>query len=159
MEPMEALAEYEHKRYVFKRCTKLDDYDCIVIMEKPENFKCNELRPGIINKKFAKFRCNGLVTVAIYDLKLKKFITKLEHTVFKKNSLIHATYEVGILTEPDKYDEDISAICTSGIHYFLSLEAALGYKNGNVHLEKDGKIDEYNDNGKIVQIILHTWLF
>jgi hypothetical protein len=59
-----------------------------------------------------------------------------------------ATYEVGILTKPDKYEEDISKICASGIHYFLSLESALSYNDGCIqHFRKDGAIDEYDDNG------------
>jgi hypothetical protein len=148
MEPMEALAEYEHKRYVFKRCTKLDDYDCIVIMEKPKNFKCNELRPGIVNKNFAKFRCNGLITVAIYNLILKKFISSLNHVLSLSFNFLYTTYEVGTLTIPNKYDEDISAICTSGIHYFLSLEAALGYNRGWV---EDKNLWLYDADGKIIR--------
>jgi hypothetical protein len=150
---MEALAKYKEKGYVFKRCKNLClFYDCLVIMKKPENFKCNELRSGIVNKNFAKFRCNGLITVAIYDLALKEFITKLDHTLFRNRRFLDATYEVGILTEPNKYEEDIRKICASGIHYFLSLEAALSYKDGIVqHLNKDGKIDKYDDNGQLLK--------
>jgi hypothetical protein len=113
-------------------------------MKKPENFKCNELR----DKKFAKFRCNGLITVAIYDLNIKKFIDKLKHSVFIYGIFLYATYEVGILTQPDKYEEDISVICASGIHYFLSLEAALNYENGIVKYFKNAKMYRYDGNGK-----------
>jgi hypothetical protein len=152
MEPVEALFEYEHKGYVFKRCKNSNrSYDCLVIMKKPENFKCNELRPSVHNKNFAKFRCNGLITVAIYDLNLKKFISTLDH----KLELIYsyyATYKVGTLTEPDNYVEDISVVCASGIHYFLSLEAALSYNDGLVQHLKDGKIDLYDDDGQIIGI-------
>ncbi len=42
-------------------------YNCLVILEKPtENFQCNENRKRVVDKNFAKFRCNGLITVAIY---------------------------------------------------------------------------------------------
>jgi hypothetical protein len=49
METMKALAEYEHKGYVFKKCKNaIYDYDCVVIMMKPENIKCNELSIRIL---------------------------------------------------------------------------------------------------------------
>jgi hypothetical protein len=150
---MEALAEYEHKGYVFKRCKNtFESYDCLVIMRKPKNFKCNELREGVIDKNFAKFRCNGLITVAIYNLKFKKFNSSLYHVLDKRINFLYATYEVGILTEPDQYEEDVSKICASGIHYFLSLEAALSYKNGRVKCIKDKKIYSYDENGNLMPI-------
>jgi hypothetical protein len=153
MEPIEILSEFQEKGYVFKRCIKSyysnDCYDCIVIMKKPETFKCNELRTSIVDKNFAKFRSSGLITIAIYDLKLQKFINKLEHILLNGSSFLYATYEVGILTQPDKYEEDISKICASGIHYFLSLEAALGYDRGWVVHLKDGNLHLYDSNGKI----------
>jgi hypothetical protein len=151
METMKALDEYKHKGYVFKRCRNLFyGYDCLVIMMKPENVKCNELRPGIEDKNFAKFRCNGLQTVAIYDLNCEEFITILKHIPFTD---CHTIYEVGKLTEPDEYDEDISEICTNGIHYFLSLEAALSYEqDGTVRHIKHGKINAYDSNGQIYRV-------
>jgi hypothetical protein len=162
-----ALTEYEHKGYAFKRCHNpyhhSTSYDCIVVMRKPENVKCNELRTGVVDKNFAKFRCNGLITVAIYDLNLKKFILTLEHFVligyFLNVLNLNVTYTVGTLTEPDKYAEDISLICGSGIHYFLSLEAALNYKNGWVeYRDEDGNKYRYDSDGHkyVNRIIMPT---
>jgi hypothetical protein len=146
---MKALAEYEHKGYVFKKCKNaIYDYDCVIIMMKPENIKCNELRHGIVDKNFAKFRCNGLITVAIYDLHRKKFINVLGHCGIK-----YICYEVGKLAKPDKYKENISLIYASGIHYFLSLEAALGYKDGIIQYVQDGERNVYNANGRKISFL------
>jgi hypothetical protein len=60
----------------------------------------------------------------------------------------YVCYEVGKLAKPDSYEEHISLICASGIHYFLSLEAALGYEDGIVQHLQNGKINVYNGNGK-----------
>jgi hypothetical protein len=47
----------------------------------------------------------------------------------------------GKLAKPDKYEEDISLICASGIRFFLSIEAALSYEDGNInYYDPDGKI-------------------
>ncbi len=79
-----------------KRCAysqlKTLCYDCLVVLRKPEtNFKSNESRSMIINKNFAKFRCNGLITVAIYDLIFNKFIDSLVHkTYFKGLSILYS---------------------------------------------------------------------
>ncbi len=130
---MEKLRKLELFGCVFKRCTTRK-YDYLVALRKPtENFKCNELRTSVIDKNFAKFRCNGLITVAIYDMLCNKFIDHFVHETF-------TPYSVGNLTLPNWYNPDITAICTNGIHYFLTLNAALLYMHGAV--------EGYNCEGK-----------
>jgi hypothetical protein len=144
---MEILKEYEKQDlgYVFKRCTYLDSifnvvHDCVLVLQKPpSNFKCNEMRSCIVNNRCAKFRCNGLITVAIYDLLSSLFITYLNHRVDTGSNIKDIEYKVNELTIPDDYEEDIEEICAPGIHYFLSLDAALLFEDGNVC--------GYNENG------------
>ncbi len=149
----EALKDYMDQDYVFKRCCNYKSYDCIVILKKPAtNFKCNELRSNIANRKFAKFRCNGLLTVAIYDLESKIFISCLDHCYEVPYRCIShdVSYTVGLLTTPHEYNEDKEIICSSGIHYYLSLEAALNYVNGIVQFELTDSLVCYGSNGEIV---------
>lgn len=149
MDTSEVLKEFENTDYVFKRCAWVY-YDCIVILKKPkDNFKSNEDR-DLSNKNFAKYRCNGLITVAIYDLIKKKFIDVLSHRVQTADTLLKVTYKVGQLTIPDSYDEDINAICTHGIHYFLNLNCALRYSNGYVREYGTCKYGKYDGNGNFV---------
>ncbi len=96
-------------------------------------------------KKFG----NGLITVAIYDLYSQKFISFLEH-LFSLRLII---YTVGQLSIPHRYNKDINAVCASGIHYFLSLEAALNYYDGMVvQYFKDNTYCKYNEDGKATKI-------
>ncbi len=82
----ETLKDYMNKGYVFKRCYG-NLYNCTVVLTNPDNdFKCNEFRSKIGNLEFAKFRCNGLITVAIYDLKLK--IIYFEFASFCSSALV-----------------------------------------------------------------------
>ncbi len=133
--------KYEALGYVFKKCKGLSDsneyYSYLVVLKKPkENFKCNELRQGVINKYYAKFRCNGLITVAIYDLFLSEFVPFCNHAWGSRK----VVYKVDEFTSPDYYEKDENIVCASGIHYFLTVHAALHYFNGSVV--------GYDDNGK-----------
>ncbi len=125
---MEKLKGFEGKGFVFKKCK---NEHCIVILKKPnENFKCNENRKNIGNKNIAKFRCNGLITVAIFNLKTEEFIDYVNHLTYFYGTRI-TTYKVNKLTLPDLYDERESEICSHSIHYFLSLETAWTYDGYN----------------------------
>ncbi len=133
---MQKLIELQLSGCVFKRCKNFT-YDYILALKKPkENFKCNELRRGVVNPYFAKFRCNGLIPVAIYDVFNNKLINNFIHTFLGK----FTEYRVDSLVSPDSYDKNIDNICTNGIHYFLKLNAAMEYLNN--------EIKGYDENGK-----------
>lgn len=134
---MEKLRELELSGCVFKRCSTYE-YDYIVALKKPiENFKSNEEREDVVDPKFAKFCCNGLITVLIYDLLKHKFINNFINDNYAQST----EYRVGNLVTPDTYDENIDNIFTHGIHYFLTFNAAFKYLNRG--------IDGYDCNGKI----------
>ncbi len=131
----EALKDFIDKGFVFKKCKGVKPegikYKCLVVLKKPnENFQCNENRKRVIDKNFAKFRCNGLITVAIYNMYTKQFVNYLYHRIRLVSGSYEIAYEVKNISIPDDYDQNLDVICTSGIHYFLSLEAALNYKYG-----------------------------
>ncbi len=151
----DALKDYIGKGFVFKKCTDVTEfYNCIVILKKPsENFQSNEDRIGIINKNFAKFRCNGLITVAIYDLYLQQFRNSLDHSLCINYNFHKILYQVGKLSIPHEYNKDVSIICTSGLHYFLSLEAALNYFDARVTQEFYNQYIQFDNNGKQQKII------
>ncbi len=132
----EALKDYMNKDFVFKKCREYEGdvkHKCLVILKKPiTDFKCNESRSGIVDTNFAKFRCNGLITVAIYNMYTKNFIDYLHHRMENFSGSYEVLYKVEQLTIPHDYNEYIEIICTSGIHYFLTLEAALNYRYGIV---------------------------
>jgi hypothetical protein len=102
-----------------------------ILLEKPlSDFICNESRYSVKNKNMAKFRCNGLNVMIIYDLVLQKTVNSIDHET--NYWCVSTNYKVGELVKPDQFDHDLDEICTSGIHYFLTLKAAMSYdiKNG-----------------------------
>lgn len=144
MSTLEEVFKDCNPNHVFKRCRSFEkNHECLVMLEKPMNgFLCNESRKTVINKDFAKFRCNGLIVILIFDLVDHTCISWVNHIspiYYNMNTL----YEVGKLVKPDFFDSDLNEICTHGIHYFLTLKAAKGYYNGSCII--DGM--RYDDNG------------
>jgi hypothetical protein len=116
-----------NSNHVFKKChDNLTGHDCIVMLEKPlTGFICNESRKSVINKDMAKFRCNGLNVVLIYDLVLQETMSQILH---KTNYWCFLTYyKTGEIVKPNRFNDDLDEICSSGIHYFLTLKAAMSY--------------------------------
>ncbi len=74
------------------------------------------------------------------------------------------TYGVGEITRPHHYNQDVDLICTSGIHYFLSLEAALNYRHGIIeqYVRNDNGlyICTYSDEGRLYKerITVSQWI-
>ncbi len=122
-----SLFEYYGPNHVFKKCiSMLNDHECVLLLEKPKaNFLCNEARKGITNSKMAKFRCNGLIVLMIYDLITNATLDEVWH--LNHNSAIVTWYKLNRFITPDGYDEDLDNVCAKGIHYFLTLEAAKSY--------------------------------
>ncbi len=131
----EECKQYNEKDYVFKRCGEY-----IVILKKPqENFQCNEMRKDVRDKKYAKFRCNGLYVVdIIHGLTLKH-----ANLIWHISDFGDILYEVGGFVKPDSYTKNIDYVCTHGIHYFLSLKAAYYYHYYDVQYL------EYHENGQL----------
>jgi hypothetical protein len=119
------------------------------MLEKPQiGFICNESRKSVINKDMAKFRCNGLNVVVIFDLELQKTVDYIIHNTnswFIPETL--TCYQVGLSVKPDDFDTDLNIICSNGIHYFLTLQAALSYDIGRGRCCIDDK--EFDSQGEI----------
>jgi hypothetical protein len=92
----------------------------------------------------AKFRCNGLNVVLIYDLVSQSTEISIIHETNYWGFLTY--YEIGGFVEPDQFDYDLDEICTHGIHYFLTLRAAMSYNIQQGCCFIDGI--SFNSNGK-----------
>lgn len=128
-------------RFVFKKCKSWINYKVfLVVLEKPKYvdtaelkpFLCNESRVTIFGASCAKYRCNGLIP---------RMIVNLEDHILRER-VIHFTqyydattklcqertlYKVDQLVTPSNFDTDVEEVCAPGIHYFLTLEAAVNY--------------------------------
>jgi hypothetical protein len=91
----------------------------------------------------AKFRCNGLNVMIIYDLVSRKTVNYVHHETNYWTFITN--YKVGELVKPNWFDDDLDTICTSGIHYFLTLKAAMAYNRVEQCCICDGR--RFDSNG------------
>ncbi len=120
----------------FKRCDKY-----ILELKIVENeTKTNEMRKGVVDNRFAKFRATCLLTIRIYDIAKELFVNTIDH----KCGPYHLTYQVGEIVRPNAFNTDLEKICTSGIHYFNSLLAAYWF---TIYKLKEDV--EFTDNGQV----------
>jgi len=137
------LVDYiNNKKYVYKTC---DDF--IVVLEKLKDTITNENRSNVSqisdNKLYAKYRANKLL--------VKKIINKYELTncekVMSNGYKIKTEYKINETVYPNKFDNDLENVCSSGIHYFLNLKSAFYY--GIVMNNMNGKYLSWYDDGQI----------
>lgn len=106
----------------------------------PSDSKTNINRKGI-DKKYAKHRSNMAIVDDIYHKftreKIKKINSDYDETF---------VYEINKKVKVTNYNNDSNAICTSGIHFYLTEEVAFMH-----NLDRKNYIGEYKtwyDNGK-----------
>jgi hypothetical protein len=118
-------------------------------MKKPQlDFICNESRASVVNKEFAKFRCNGLLVVSIFDLVLKVELNSIFHTTILTDGFLITEYIVRSIVIPDRFNINLQTVCGSGIHYFLTHTAAMGYDLKYGYCIIDGWM--YDEHGKFL---------
>lgn len=118
----------------------------------------NEERKDIVDKNFAKMRCSEARVLAIYHMftkKQQKYAFSIHDSNFK-----YTSHEIVKPMAADKgsYYRDINEVCASGIHYFLSEDAAILYGlfdlNGlptNYPEKYSGMVSIYFDNGHMAE--------
>lgn len=131
--------------YVYKSCSGY-----LVILEKLEDTLTNEARTGVVDPKCAKFRADKLKVVCIIDTtNLDNRPEKIMH-VYKELDKSLA-YIVGHIVYPDYFNHNINVICSTGIHYFKSLEPAFFYNKWNTCMYT-GLWKHWHDNGQLETI-------
>lgn len=116
----------------FKRCGNV-----LVALRLPPRNETT-LHRFVDNRKYAKFRAKYIPEVIfVYDLGFDVMIPKKQHHW----QSVAIVYEVGKQAHPDKYDPEGYNVCSHGIHFFLTLEAAICYDFG---------ISYWDDNGRLV---------
>ena len=121
----------------YKACRK-----SIVTLELLDNSVTNEKRDGIIDKIYAKFRCNKAKVISIINVKTQE---KME-----MDRSIYPSVFVYTLGEIRKtyFDENLDTVCTRGIHYFKTFEAALSWFYRQNNNFPDGKWIAWHENGQ-----------
>ena len=126
--------------------------DAIVVLEKTHITKTNEGRSlgKFGDSRYAKYRANELKVINIFDrynpsIKKEKTVSSLR-TSFG--------YKVGTIVKEHEYNDDIEKVCTYGIHYFKTLEAAFYYRIGRYNSVNGVVIKRNSDGKKIEQYFL-----
>lgn len=127
----------------FKRCG-----NTIVALQLPPREDTTLNRKGIVDKRYAKFRAKYCPQVLfICDLYSDTMLCQKNHCYEPTwTKSVPIVYEVGQRVEPDKYDLNMDAICSNGIHFYLSLEAAL------CHNSSTGNTDYWTWDGEKICI-------
>lgn len=107
-------------QYVFKSAGKKADF--IVVLKKVIDTVTNEKRKGVINNMYAMFRGNIFFVEYIVNKFQKKELETIESS--SQYGGIRLNYNLSSIISEPKYDNEVNNICTTGIHYFKSLEAA-----------------------------------
>jgi antitoxin component YwqK of YwqJK toxin-antitoxin module len=138
------LVEYiNDKKYVYKTCGNY-----IVVLEKLPDTITNENRFNVSengdNKLYAKYRANKLL--------VKKIIHKYHLTNCEKvmsNRCHKIEYKINETVYPDKFDDNLETVCSSGIHYFLNLKPAFYY---NLEIRfMNGEYLSWYDSGELFE--------
>jgi hypothetical protein len=123
---------------------KLCDNKWLVIMKKLPDTITNELRKDVKNANNAKFRANKLNVLKIINV-FDGTTTQSILNQFNNSSVI---YIVDKDVFPNRYDKNPNNICSCGIHYFKTIDAAFYYQK-NVQPNFSGVWKVFCDSGDV----------
>jgi len=116
----------------------------IVILELLNDSVTNEKRDDVVDDKYAKFRCNMAKVVNITNVKTGKRMKK-DVSIYDDNFY----YILNGVVKTHCFNETINEVCTEGIHYFKTKEAALSwFYNQEDKNFPDGKWIRWHENGQ-----------
>ena len=122
---------------IYKACR-----DSIVTMEFLPDSVNNESRTGVYDSRYAKFRTDKVKVIDIVDPVSK--VRLIDAVSLSDESFVYTVGEV-VATN---YDEHINKVCTSGIHYFKTFEAALSWFYEFHGSRPDGTYREFTESGR-----------
>jgi len=125
-------------KYGFKSCG-----DSIVVLEKLEDTITNESRQDIIDPLHASYRGNKFFVKIIFKKMMPSMtLDYIHNTTYLNDTMVYKTGEIC----ETSFDNDITQVNSSGIHYFISVDTAF-YYNMTVDDKYTGWLWEYYPNG------------
>lgn len=107
-------------KYVYKSCQK----DWIVILQKLHDTITNESRK-VDNPKYAKYRGNKFKTILIFNkFHPHKTCLSIKNSIFSSE----IEYVIGQIIFIKDYDMNFDNICSTGIHYFKTIEQSFYFE-------------------------------
>lgn len=141
--------------YVYKLCRNYNkkkketsERKWLVVLKKISTTVTNECRSNVVDANYAKFRASELKVIKIINTTKPNYIKKKITNVFED---IKTVYKVGEIVKPStEYDMGLDNVCSSGIHYFKTLEPAYFYEKSS-YIVNNGKVLSWYDNGQMFQ--------
>ncbi len=132
--------------YVYKHCKANGSQQAvIIIMKKLEDTITNESKKDVADPNFAKFRASKLEVYLIIDSN----DPNIEYNEYVNLSFnLITNYKKGTVIHPNYFDNNLDEICSSGIHYFKTIDAAF-YYGSTIPDNYSGAWYTFFDNGKI----------
>ncbi len=126
-------------KYVYKSCGNY-----IVVLEKLIYSRTNESRTNVVDHKYAKYRANKLKTILV----INKFdpsdvIVEIQNSYYTKK----VVYRTGEIIEIVDYNYDLNEVCSTGIHYFKTIEQSFFWELLECNPTYTGKFIQWHDNG------------
>jgi len=103
---------FDSKCIKYKKCM-FNDIEHMVVLYVPAYLKTNEMRSGVKDERFAKFRAEKAWCVCILDTFWMKCQDSLLHDGYKP-----CWYKKNEWVLPDEWNDKTQAMCASGIHFF-----------------------------------------
>jgi hypothetical protein len=130
---------------VFKSCGNN------IVTLKIDPSKDNNLNRPVYDKRYAKYRCKRAYVVSIVNKDDEsQTLESIESDYTIRNfEISKVIYNVGEWIEINNYDEDVSKVCASGIHFYTTREAAWYHDKHRFFLpDYNGKIKEWMEDGQ-----------
>jgi antitoxin component YwqK of YwqJK toxin-antitoxin module len=137
--------KYPEGNFLYKSCST-DNDSWIVVLQLADRSITNQCRLSIghPNRKYAKFRASK---AKVIDIIHKFDQTKIIDSVKSSSHYYKIEYVKGTIVLPNAFDTNLSKVCSSGIHFFESIEAAFYYELDKLK-NYTGHWTEWHQNGK-----------
>jgi antitoxin component YwqK of YwqJK toxin-antitoxin module len=125
------IKEYRNNPdYVYKMCIDKDNNPWFVVLKKCADTLTNESRE-VDDSNHAKYRANHLLVVDIFNpdnpnITSEKIRHKSRHYLGLEPTKI--VYEKGQIIKADSFNKNIYYVCTNGIHFFKTPNAAFFWR-------------------------------
>jgi antitoxin component YwqK of YwqJK toxin-antitoxin module len=147
----EKYSKYVNNNYVFKICYNKCKSCHMIVLKKLSDTKDNESREGIKDINYAKFRADKLEVVEIIDM---KDYSNSCNSISNFNWTNGLKYIKNKIVIPDSFDNNLNRICSNGIHYFKTIDAAFYYRSSPVRFS--GVWKEFDGNGSLYAIVKYS---
>lgn len=114
----------------------------------------NESRKNVLNPKRAKHRASVLFVDEIVRIETGEKIKTITNVCYYGGKEYVLTYTVGQKIYPDKFDPVLENVCSSGIHYYLTMDQV--FETMEVPDDFTGTKNYWNNDGSLAKTVSYV---